>query len=139
MFTENDLIFAYTRAQAVEDGELIEFDTELRKEAGFNCFVDMTPAVFEIVKPNEAEMGDGQDIVGRQWDVLNLLRLHSAKLRNATAAELPIAIPFQCIFWVKRPGLRGGRRGQVTVQLKAVFGADMDGSPLITILLPHED
>ena len=144
MFTEDDVIYAYTRKQAVEDGFIVEFDSKLVKEAGFPCQVDMTRTVFDIIEPNELERSDGQDIVGRQWDVLGLLRLRVNGWRKACEAsgekpEIPVYLRFETIFWMKRPEHRNNRRGHVTVQFKAALGADFDGTPTITVMLPNED
>ena len=139
LFTEADLIHVYTRADAIRDGVLVELEPELCHEAGFRCPVDVTASVWGIIEPNEQERGDGQDLTGRTWDVLNLARF---TLRRATPFETyepPIAVRFPCAFWMKRPEYRAGRRGQVTLTLKAVLGADFDGSPCITVMLPDED
>lgn len=136
-FTEADLISVYTRRDALEDGVLVELDPELCKEAGLVCPVDVTSSVWNIIEPNEQEQGDGQDVTGRTWDVLNLTRY---TLRAASNRETwDVTVRFPCAFWMKRPEYRSGRRGQVTIQLKAVLGGDFDGTPCITVMLPDED
>jgi len=131
-------ISIYTRKDALEDGVLVELDPELCKEVGFHCPFDATRSVWTIIEPNEQEQGDGQDLTGRMWDVLNLARFTLKRIVDREKTW-DVTVQFPCAFWMKRPEYRAGRRGQVTIQLKAVLGADFDGSPCVTVMLPNED
>ena len=83
-----DIIDIYTRRQAIDDGVLVQLSgagcqgdpwmPEMVAEAGFRCPIAMTATAFcSCVSPLE---GDGeklapcQDIQGRLWDVLWMLK-----------------------------------------------------------------
>jgi hypothetical protein len=68
MFEDFDLIHRYTRAQAIEDGVLIDV-TQTAREAGFKYPVALTAAAWAkcvAVPPGVV----CQDEAGRLWDVL---------------------------------------------------------------------
>ena len=67
-----DVIYSYTRAQAVADGFQIEV-TKTAQEAGIKFRVFITRAVFDsyVAVP---EGVTGQDEVGRLWDIVWMLR-----------------------------------------------------------------
>jgi Family of unknown function (DUF6573) len=74
-----EVIYAYTRAQAVADGFQVEV-TATAKEAGILFPVFLTRAVYDAfvtVPPGVT----GQDEAGRLWDVLHMLRfaIHKAQ------------------------------------------------------------
>src|SRR4051812_2206240 len=72
MFDNADLIFAYTRADAIRDGVLIDV-TATAKEAGFKYPVAVTAAVWAecvAIPPGVV----CQDESGRLWDVVTMLR-----------------------------------------------------------------
>jgi len=88
LWSDADIIDIYTRRQAIEDGVLVELSgpgyqgdpwmLEMVAEAGFRYPVAMTATAFcNYVSPSE---GDGeklapcQDIKGRLWDVLWMLK-----------------------------------------------------------------
>src|SRR5690349_94629 len=126
MFTDDDLIFAYTRAQAIADGELVDV-TGTAKEAGFRYPVALTRAVWcEYV---EVPAGvEGQDEKGRLWDILVMLGYAIRGDRDQSVLRFRLHV-------------RNDNREQMPplVELKALCGPDDDGSPCITIMLPLED
>src|SRR5262245_25524940 len=73
----SEIIHAYTRAQAIADGILVDV-SELAKEAGLMYPVALTRAVFEAYVKVPAGV-KAQDETGRLWDILNLLRWAAAK------------------------------------------------------------
>src|SRR5208337_781305 len=67
-----NIIYAYTRKQAIEDGEQVEVSTAAA-EAGIRFPVFLTRRVFDAyvtVPPNVT----GQDEAGRLWDIVWMLR-----------------------------------------------------------------
>ena len=67
-----EVIYSYTRAQAIDDGVLIDA-TEMAKEAGFNWPVALTAAAWsDCVAWSDADNDRQtyQDQSGRLWDVL---------------------------------------------------------------------
>ena len=124
-------IYVYSRAQAIEDGVLIDI-TQMAKEAGFKIAVAATHAVWNeyIDWTNEdSEKQTHQDLTGRLWDVLWML--HLACNRNSDEAHLNYRLHV-----IPRDG-RSKKPRQI--ELKAVIGGDDNGEPVITIMLPNED
>ena len=126
MFDESDLIHSYSRAQAIEDGILIDVSATAR-EAGIRYPVALTRAVWErcvAVPPGVA----CQDEAGRLWDVAWMLAC--AVRRCAGGAEVPFALHVR----------NDNRQGTPPlVRLKAVCGPGDQGEPVITVMLPEED
>jgi hypothetical protein len=126
MFEETDLIYRYSRADALRDGVLIDV-SDTAKEAGFRYPVALTQAAWErcvTVPPGVA----CQDEAGRLWDVLTMLRV-AVRGQSGGAREVRFSVHV-------RNDNRDGT--PPLVRLKAVCGPDDDGSPCITVMLPEE-
>jgi hypothetical protein len=125
-----DLIASYTRAQAIEDGVLVDV-TAAARAVGIRCPVAITRTVHEqyVVVPAGASC---QDESRRLHDVLWMLRW--AILRSVPADADGTTLVFK--LHVRNDDRPGTPR---LVRLKAVIGPDDDGSGCITILLPEED
>jgi hypothetical protein len=131
MNTENspfgEIIYAYTRKQAVADGFQVEV-SKTAQEAGI-CFpVFITRTAFDAyvtVPPNAS----GQDEAGRLWDVVWMLRFAIRK-----AAQGQSRLPFALY-------VRNDNRAPRLVKLIATCGAlDIDDpQPAITVMMPDED
>ncbi len=121
------IIFAYTRAQAIADGVLVDV-SKLAQEAGFKYPVALTAAAWAdcvAVPPGT----DDQDETGRLWDVLNVLRFTIQAARGGdSSSELPFTVSV-----VTAPGQ------SEDIALKSLCGPGDDAEPVITIMLPHED
>lgn len=130
MFEDFEVIHRYTRRQAIEDGMLVDLmqpETEpLVREAGFRFPIAMTTAAFsEAVAPIDGELPPGQDLKGRLWDVLMLLK---AGIRaNLKDDRVHFTVH---VFDGKRPN---------PVQLWALCGPGDDLEPTITVMLEGED
>jgi len=85
MFRESDLIYVYTRAQALEDGVLVDV-SKMAKEAGFVCPVAITQALHARLTPGEEDKG--QDYDGRLWDVLFVAAMTARRNRGDFAIIL---------------------------------------------------
>lgn len=131
-------IHVYTRAQAIEDGVLIDVSTTAR-EAGIVWPVAMTAAAWadcvEWTEQTEARKGyTGQSESGRLWDVVWMLSLAvRGALRRGHNPANPLL--FQL---VRVPHAGRGLRPRAAL-LKAVTGPDDDGRPCITVTMPDED
>lgn len=124
MFEKADVIYAYTREQAIEDGVLVDV-TEVAREAGIKYPTVLTRAVWcDIVEPDEIAKNHGESEQGRLWDVLYMFA--TAAKRNGGAELL-----------YKLIATKDGR--QHTRELKAVCGPGDTMEPVITIMLPDED
>jgi hypothetical protein len=122
LFTQDDVIFTYTRAQAIEDGVLVDV-TEWAQEAGFVWPVAVTAGVWALINDIPARFDGIQDVEGRIWDVVWCARC--AVVRTSGVETLYNLI------------LHHGRRTNCT--LKLVSGPGDDAEPVITIMLPQED
>jgi hypothetical protein len=122
-----DVIFAYTRKDAIADGSLVDV-SQTAREAGFKIPVALTRAVWSqyVEVPEGVECQDEQ---GRLWDVLWMCRFGITQGENRDASEFLYQLQV-------RNDNREGEPPLVT--LKAVCGPD-DASPCITIMLPDED
>jgi hypothetical protein len=122
-----EVIHSYSRAQAIEDGVLIDV-SEAAREAGFKFPVAVTQGVWARCVEVPEGLVD-QDESGRLWDVLWMLR-HGIVRSNAADASDRI----QFCLYVKesedRPRL---------VTLWSVCGPGDEGEPVITVMLPDED
>jgi len=122
-----EVIYSYTRAQAVEDGVQVNV-SEVAKESGIRFPVFVTRAVFDsfVAVP---EGVTAQDEAGRLWDILWMLRFGMRKVQPGQDR-----LPFQLY-------VRNDNRGARLVKLVAVCGPlDIDDAqPSITLMLPDED
>lgn len=137
-FADAPVIFSYTRAQAIEDGVLVDL-TAWAKETGFRIPVACTSSVWHgyVVPPMRTE-GLGQSERGRCHDLLWMLWLairrsaqKPAKVNDDHSTGDDIIL-FDVIF-LQAPN------NPETVQLKAHCGPGDRGEPVITIMMPGED
>ncbi len=121
-----EIIHAYTRAQALEDGVLVDL-TDLAREAGFRLPVAVTQGVWAVLNPTKELEEAGQDMTGRAWDMLTILR-HS--IRGASATD---EIRFAPLF-MREPGEK-----VEPVEMWAKCGPGDDAEPVVTVMLKGED
>ncbi len=127
-----DVIFSYTRAQAIEDGVLIDA-TEMANEAGFKWPVALTAAAWaDCVAWSDADNQRQvyQDQSGRLWDVLFMA---SYAIRTAKNADQ------QMPFDLRRIPRDGRTTESQRLPLKLILGPGDEGEPVITIMLPEEE
>ena len=124
---KSEIVYAYTRAQAVADGVQVEV-TKTAQEAGIKFPMFMTRAVFDkyVAVPDGVT---GQDEAGRLWDVVWMARFAILRARPGVD-RIPVALY-----------VRNDNRAARLVKLIATCGAlDIDDpQPAITILMPDED
>jgi hypothetical protein len=126
MFNDSDVIFSYTRKQAIEDGVLIDV-TETARQCGFKYPVAVTARLWaEVVVPNEKAKAKEQSESGRLWDVLWML--YMAILMSPLNPEI--------LFYTV---LVNDGFQEKEVQLKSVCGPGDEGEPVVTIMMPFED
>jgi hypothetical protein len=128
MNSENfDLVYSYTRAQAIADGFQIEV-TKTAAEAGI-CFpVFITRGVYDQYVAVPAGV-TGQNEAGRLWDVVWMLRFAIIRAKPGDS---------RMIFALY---VRNSDTHPALVKLIATAGAvDIDDPrPAITVMLPEED
>lgn len=125
------VIYAYTRAQAPEDGVLIDV-SKTANEAGFKYPVAVTARVWdELITPDDRARPMGQSEEGRLWDVLMVLRFE-VKRRVGVQLRRPDLISFSLLAIMKQAQRR-------IIRLKAQCGPGDNGEPVLTIMFPEED
>ena len=124
----DDLIYSYTRAQAIEDGFLIEVGP-IAQEAGYRVSVALTAELWG--KLNAIPEDSVDSLEGRLWDLLFMGRFAAAvKARSYDSFEIFYEFLLQRNDLPARPDL---------IKVKMVAGPGDIGEPVITIMLPHED
>ena len=123
---DSDLIYSYSRAQAIEDGVLIDV-TAKAQEAGFKIHTVVTDNLFHTyIEPPAGLKGEGQSISGRLHDLFALLR--TAILGQSATDYLELDVLFL---------MAPARRERV--RIIAVVGPGDHGEPVMTIMLPGDD
>jgi hypothetical protein len=122
-----EVIYSYTRSQAVADGVQVEV-SKTAQEAGIRFPVFLTRAVYDayVTVPPGVTC---QDEAGRLWDIVTMARF--AILRSRPGCDrLPVALY-----------VRNDNRRRRLVRLTAVCGPlDIDDpQPAITVMLMDED
>lgn len=141
VFQDAEVISTYTRQEAIEDGVLVDI-SDLAGEAGFRRPVAVTRALFSSLEPREDEKASGQDLTGRLWDLLNVLRCKgrqggrelrfSFHVQRRDGRAMPNAA-------MEKVGSAGGGMAVYSQEVKALCGPGDNWEPVITIMLPSED
>src|SRR4051812_49130370 len=121
----SDLIFAYTRQQALQDGVLVDC-SEHAKELGFKIPVALTAETWArcVTVPDQC---DWQDEPGRLHDVLWMLFVAIRKQPQTSDVLHYIVL------------VQNDQRGPKPIELKAVCGPDDSGDACLTLMLPDQD
>jgi hypothetical protein len=126
------VIYAYTRAMALDDGYLIDI-SDTAREAGFKIPVAVTREVWDRYiewDNDDSERQSYQDQAGRLWDVCWMARhgISGAKKHESQTLFELYVIP------------RDGTATEAErIALKIVIGPGDEGEPVITIMMPHQD
>jgi hypothetical protein len=130
-FSNDEIIFVYTRADAISDGVLVELPNQMVSEAGIKVKVAVTRAVWDdYLSPSYLDELLGQSVEGRTWDLLWMLGCAARRSRHAST------IQFRILFVTME---ESGSIVTEDVLLKAVCGPGDESEPVITIMLPWED
>lgn len=127
------VIHAYTRAQAIADGVLVDV-TEAAREVGFSVPVALTRAAWlDLVhwtEETEKRKGfTGQCERGRLHDVVWMAYLAA---RRGTPRD-------RMLYQMIRTPEKGRGLQARKVVVKAVCGPGDEGEPVVTLMLPDED
>lgn len=128
MATDNNwnLIYAYTRSQAIEDGVLVDV-TEQAKAIGFKLHTVVTDHLFHgYVEPPAGLEGEGQSVTGRLHDLMVLALFAARKAVNTDRVTFKVD-------FLMAPGRKE------TVEVIAHIGPGDNGEPVLTIMLPEDD
>lgn len=130
-----DMIYTYSREDAIEDGILIQVDTKTSNEAGFNFPIAIHKHVWEkyinwIEEDNKRQLY--QDLEGRLWDMLCMLRLAIRTVpRGSDKIRFSLrAVPREISSKTKKPRL---------VHLWAICHPGDNLEPVITVLENEDD
>ena len=121
-----EVIHSYSRAQAIEDGVLIDV-SEAAREAGFKFPVAVTQGVWARCVEVPEGLVD-QDESGRLWDVLWMLRHGIVSSKDGDTDRIRVQL------YVKE-----SEAEPQLVTLWSVCGPGDEGEPVITVMLPGED
>lgn len=127
-----EVIYSYTRAQAIDDGVLVDAGP-MAQEAGFKWPVALTSTVWEDCvawTDDDSRMKPFQDQTGRLWDVL-FMASHAICTSRGSGDRL--------LFKLYRVPRDGKTTKAELVTLKLIVGPGDHGEPVITIMLPDED
>ena len=126
------VLSAYTRAQAIEDGFLVDV-SETAREAGFKIPVAVTRSVWNrLVALPEGYRGF-QDERGRLWDLLWMARHYA--LRASDSDRVRMCVLVRDI----RKDLRDSNRAPRKHFPIVAIGAGDGGGAAITIMFPEDD
>ena len=123
----SQLIYSYTRSQAIADGFQIDV-SKIAAEAGIRFPVFITRGVYEkcVAVPSGVT---GQDEAGRLWDVVWMLRFAIIRSQPGTS-RLSFAL------YVRN----SNSHARLTKLIATAGAVDIDDpAPAITVMLPDED
>lgn len=126
-FAGFEIVYAYTRQQAIEDGVLVDLSSGFPNETRmFKWNVCCTSAVWEIIE--RAAEADGTEIAVYVWDVC-YMACQTVRIVRLSSGEV--------FFKVCLPLQDSGKHRK----LKIVCGPISydDPTPCLTIMLPDED
>jgi len=127
---EFKVIDIYTRAQALEDGVLVDV-SEWAREYGFFFPVAVKNSVWALIEDPDGMKCAGQSIKGRGLDVLAMLAMYIRRSQGGSVIRFPVT-------FATGISQRGGEKRE-TFWLKSVCGPGDEEEPVITIMLPDED
>ena len=121
-----NVIYSYTRAQAIEDGVLIDITADAQAH-GFKAHTVVTDNLYHsYITPPAGLEGEGQSSSGRLHDLFMVLR--TAILGKSATDYLELDVLFL---------MTPGRHERV--RIIAVVGPGDHGEPVMTIMLPGDD
>ena len=126
------VISTYTRAQAIEDGILVDV-SETAREAGFNIPVAVTRTVWDRLVALPESYRGFQDERGRLWDVLWMARHYA--LRASGSDRVRMCVLVRDIRKDLRDSSRPPRRHFPIVAI----GTGDDGRTVVTVMFPEDD
>lgn len=129
------IIHAYSRAQALADGELVDV-TRVAREAGFRRPVAVTRAVWLLIEDIPASRKGIEDVQGRLWDVLWMAYVRARCNPHKDRLQYPLQLTRTQV----RETVKGPRKALIRdLWLKLAIGPGDDGAPVFTIMLPDQD
>ena len=125
---DDDVLFCYTRTEAIEDGVLIDV-SESATEIGFLLPVAITQALWEDI--NNIPEESGQDVQGRLWDILWMGLAHVRRGTQEGILFYRLILPLGSL-------TKKGQNPKALYQVKLVISFE-EGKRVITLMKPNED
>jgi hypothetical protein len=128
MITDNawNVIYSYTRAQAIADGVLVDVTAEA-KATGFRLHTVVTDSLYHhYIEPPAGLTGEGQSVTGRLHDLLTLALFAARRAVNSDRVNFKVS-------FLMSPG------HSETVEVIAHIGPGDNAEPVLTIMLPEDD
>ena len=126
------VIFSYTRAQAIEDGVLVDV-SETAREAGFKIPVAVTRAVWDSLVALPDGYQGFQDERGRLWDVVWMAHYYARRASDSDRVTMSVLVRDI------RKDLRDSNRPPRRHRPIVAIGAGDQGEAVITIMWPEDD
>ncbi|MGV7183785.1 DUF6573 family protein [Xanthomonas axonopodis] len=120
-----DLIFSYSRKQAIEDGVLVDVTKEGRKK-GFKVSVCMTSTAYDLAVERE-EVGEGEAIHTPEERLSDVVHSAAFAAQDRQGNEAPFKV------------YRMREAGRKVIEMYAHIGPGDEAEPVITIMLIGED
>ncbi|MHB8483707.1 MAG: hypothetical protein ACYDBV_13420 [Nitrospiria bacterium] len=86
IFSDEDLIYSYTRKDAIEDGNQFLIPEELTKQAGYVYPVYATGTIYNIIERN-ARSNKFEDFKGIIWDILITLKIAIKLMKDSPEVQ----------------------------------------------------
>lgn len=125
-FSDDELIHSYSRAEALEDGQLIDV-SDLARQAGLRYPTAVTKALMADIENISPGLQGINDVTGRLWDVIWMARMAILRLPKESRVDTLI---YEMVLPI------GTAR---YYQVKLVVGPGDDGAPVFTLMQPDED
>jgi len=145
-----EVIYSYSRSQAIEDGVLIDVSNTAR-EAGFKIPVAITAGVHSLIE-DIPKAKSWQDYKGRLWDVLSMGSIAARNNRDRSEFKYRLILHHlerREVYYKPKIDIEKGiykdgyyKEKNVAVEyttLKMAISGGDNGEPVITIMLPNED
>ena len=125
-----DVVVSYSRAEAIADGTLVDV-SKMAKEAGIKFPVAISEAIQNMIE----DKPEHEDIEGRTWDVVWMLRC--AITGAIPARKVGESIIFYELI-LNSSSWKPSKVQKITTLKALVHGGD-NLEPVITVMLPSED
>ena len=126
------VLSVYTRAQAIEDGILVDV-SETAREAGFKIPVAVTRSVWDRLVALPHGYQGFQDESGRLWDVLWMAHYYAVCASDSDRVRMCVLVRDI------RKDLRDSHRPPRKHFPIVAIGSGDDGGAAITIMFPEDD
>lgn len=133
------VVDTYSRKQAIADGVQVRIPDQVREEAGIKVPVFVSERVWERYIKVPAGMTH-QDIEGRIWDILNMMKLGAKRLKSRRFKfTVNVQMALLDLQWNEK--YAGSSKTLRAVELIAEIGAmDFDDpAPVITIFTQFDN